>query len=167
MTDSIPTSSGKEISDLSFLYWRNGRKKKKKPIQQIFADITVEVMYVSILETGLNSNSVNVTNLLLFLFVRISSARMRLFYNLLLLKIKHKYNTRGCRNKLETGILSICHIACQLLLVSTTGTGFSRFCNILHGVCSNKPHQQTQLTLAGSFKKLLVVKSLLLYLKCN
>lgn len=150
MTDSIPTSSGKEISDLSFLYWRNGRKKKKKPIQQIFADITVEVMYVSILETGLNSNSVNVTNLLLFLFVRISSARMRLFYNLLLLKIKHKYNTRGCRNKLETGILSICHIACQLLLVSTTGTGFSRFCNILHGVCSNKPHQQTQLTLAGS-----------------
>lgn len=152
MTDSIPTSSGKEISDLSFLYWRNGRKKKKKksPFSRYLQTSTVEVMYVSILETGLNSNSVNVTNLLLFLFVRISSARMKLFYNLPSLKIKHIYNTRGCRNKLETGILSICHIACQLLLVSTTGTGFSRFCNILHGVCSNKPHQQTQLTLAGS-----------------
>lgn len=150
MTDSIPTSSGKEISDLSFLYWRNGRKKKKSPFSRYLQTSTVEVMYVNILETGLNSNSVNVTNLLLFLFVRISSARMKLFYNLPSLKIKHIYNTRGCRNKLETGILSICHIACQLLLVSTTGTGFSRFCNILHGVCSNKPHQQTQLTLAGS-----------------
>lgn len=127
-----------------------GGRKKKSPFSRYLQTSTVEVMYVSILETGLNSNSVNVTNLLLFLFVRISSARMKLFYNLPSLKIKHIYNTRGCRNKLETGILSICHIACQLLLVSTTGTGFSRFCNILHGVCSNKPHQQTQLTLAGS-----------------
>lgn len=134
---------------LSFTGGMGGRKKKS-PFSRYLQTSTVEVMYVSILETGLNSNSVNVTNLLLFLFVRISSARMKLFYNLPSLKIKHIYNTRGCRNKLETGILSICHIACQLLLVSTTGTGFSRFCNILHGVCSNKPHQQTQLTLAGS-----------------
>lgn len=122
------------------------RKKKKSPFSRYLQTSSVEVMYVSKLEAGLNSNSVNVTNLLLFLFVRISFARMRLFYNLPLLKIKHKHNTRGCRNKLETGILSIRHTACQFMLVSTAVTGFSRFCNVtLHGVCSKKPHQQTQL----------------------